>query len=332
MGTTTFERVAFRTRAAQAGQSQYGIWHASMSPLLLREIDLNVSAGGDGVSPMMPAMAIGTVSCDRLACDTTSNAGRAGSAGLNGAAANRVGSISGTMGFVPADGAMGGGGTAGFNGAPGGAGVSRTANCAECTGELCGVTCAGMSYPSCGMGQMQRACGTSTRMLSAEPGRCGCGGVGGAGGLGGGGGHAAIGLFITSAARVTIENSVLRTGPGGRGAVGSAGGAGATGSSGAAGSAQTCNTACDPGWSPCNCTTNTPTSATPGRAGGTGGTGGAGGAGGAGAGGSSIVIVRRAGAIVQQTNTVLWPGDAGAGAMGPSGTAINGESLTEKMF
>ncbi|MFO0560277.1 MAG: hypothetical protein U0269_19835 [Polyangiales bacterium] len=332
-GTTTFERVAFRTRAApQPGRSQYGIWHASMSPLLLREIDLNVSSGGEGVSPVMPSMAIGTVSCDRLACDGTPSAGRAGSPGMNGGAASRVGAVSPTMGFVPADGATGGVGTAGFNGAPGSAGASRSVTCAECVGELCNTTCAGVPQPACTAGQMTRACIMTMRTLTASQGLCGCGGVAGVGGLGGGGGHAAIGLFIASTATVTIENSVLRTGPGGRGAVGSAGGAGATGSRGAPGNAQTCNTACSSGWSACNCTTNTPASATPGNEGGTGGTGGAGGAGGAGAGGSSIVIVRRAETIVQQRNTVLVPGAAGAGATGPSGTAVSGASLTEQTF
>jgi hypothetical protein len=67
-------------------------------------------------------------------------------------------------------------------------------------------------------------------------------------------------------------------------------------------------------------------------AGGMGGVGGQGGAGGAGAGGSSIVIVRRGEALVQQTNTMLIPGAAGVGAMGPSGPAANGVSATEQMF
>jgi hypothetical protein len=329
----TIERVAVRTRGNPApGAGQYAIWIQSARAVTLRSVDVLASRGGNGVPAAMSASGAGSVACNRTVCDTTPSAGMPGGAVANGTPATNPGRLSATMGFVASNGTAGAAGAPGFSGRPGTAGTSHNANCAQCVGEVCGVMCGAMSYPSCGP-SMQRQCIMQMRTLTASAGQCGCGGNGGAGGAGGEGGRAAIALFVGGAATVLVEGSVLRTGPGGDGVAGAVGGSGATGQAPTSGITQTCDTQCTAGWSTCNCTTSgMVASATPGAAATMGGMGGTGGTGGSGAGGSSIVVARVAAATVRLVDTTVIAGPAGAGGSNATGVAAMGESAADRVI
>jgi hypothetical protein len=329
----TIERVAVRTRAnPAAGVSQYAIWIASTRVVTLRSVDVLASRGGDGAPTPISTAGSGTTSCNRTTCDTSASAGTPGASGVVGARATTAGRFVASMGFVASPGTPGALGAAGFSGRPGTAGASVSATCALCTGEVCGVTCGGTSYPSCGA-MMQRRCVTAARSLTATAGSCGCGGLGGGGGAGGEGGRAAIALFVSSNATVLVENSVLRTGPGGNGSPGAVGGVGASGGGPSTGTAQSCDTQCTAGWTTCNCTTSgTIASATAGGAGTMGGMGGTGGTGGSGAGGSSVVVARVAGATVRLSGSTVTPGPGGMGGSNALGAAMMGESAAERVI
>lgn len=222
------------------------------------------------------------------------------------------------------------GSNAGGNGAPGGNGQSgaAAAGAAVADGSVVGGhwvgAAGGFGVPgSNGGGGGGGGAGGGAYWQSTTTGKDrlgGVGGGGGAGGSGGGGGGAgtagggAFGIFITGAAPVVSDNTIVR-GNGGNGGAGGTGAAGAVGGDGGAG-----------GLGSLFCTGNA------GR-GGNGGTGGAGSGGGGGAGGASFgIYTSGAGtpSYCSGANNTISGGAPGIGGQGgpspgtPGGAGVSG--------
>ena len=226
------------------------------------------------------------------------------------------------------------GSNAGGNGGPGGNGLSgaAAAGAAVADGSVVGGHWVGAAggfgvSGSNGGGGGGGGAGGGAYWQSTTAGKDrlgGVGGGGGAGGSGGGGGGAgsagggAFGIFITGAAPVVSDNTIIR-GNGGNGGAGGTGAAGAAGGDGGAG-----------GLGSLFCTGNA------GR-GGNGGTGGAGSGGGGGAGGASFGIYTSGAGTPNYcsgaNNTISGgaPGIGGQGGPSPrnaGGAGVSGASST----
>lgn len=183
--------------------------------------------------------------------------------------------------------------------------------------DTCYDTCYNTCYDTC------YSCTYAAGTTGTLTGTCGLGGGGGGGGRAGGGGGASVALSVATGVTVSVFQSELVSGNGGKGAPAGLGGAGAQGTVGLSSSA-TCDTGSCGAAPACGDVTTTVVA----PAGGKGGTGGQGANGTPGAGGPSYAVVRVGTAVVNlSADTSLTFGSAGVGAPGaPDGAA--GELLT----
>lgn len=285
---------------AASGESLYGVFvTGSLTELSLEEVDVSVSAAGNGAKGADGTKGVDGVAAGGCGC----SGGQSGATTPNSPHAT-VGLFD-SSGYHPIDGLSGADGNRGQNGLPGGAGSVNT-SCYSCAMSMC----------------------SSSYTARSGAGYCGCGGGPGTGGGGGRSGGSSIALYVWGS-KVTLTRSTLKSGSGGVGGKGGNGGLLGKGSSGVAGTDASCATGCTHGVYPDShdyCDLSGVVAIFGGYAGGNGGDGTPGGNGGDGAGGFSYSIYRDSGARVPPGLGVeLIHGSAGT-SLGNGASGLAGET------
>ncbi|WP_437290959.1 hypothetical protein [Sorangium sp. So ce406] len=246
--------------------------------------DGRIDAGGDGTSGH-PALAENPEGKGFGGAGAASDRCRPGEGGAKGDDGGRAAGAAG-VGYLDVDGwigARGGDGKKGGIGQGGGGGGGSKSR-----------------------GPMT-ACRTGLPQGGAAGGSGGGGGCGGLGGKGGGYGGASIGIVALQGSVLTVEDSEIVAGNGGRGGIGGTGQLGGVGRSGAAGGEGYAGTDM---WHACM--------------GGHGGDGGRGGDAGGGLGGHSFGIASVAATVTLASDAIVTPGRGGEGGL--AGNAASGDA------
>jgi hypothetical protein len=313
-GSVTLDTLSIaNNNVATAGQTLFGVSVVASDTADLRNVIIDVAAGGAGVP--------GGVGSSAGSTPTSCSAGTGG-----------VGSTGGAGSAAPA-GTWGAGGYVlgvASPGLPGGDGLNGTA--APASGQPNGPTC--VSDDRCPTTRIDPSCTAIPANSCGTAGTNGCGAYGSSGGYGGSGGGATVGIFAWGAT-VTLDGppGKVTVGAGGNGGNGGPAGTPGTGSASAGGAPgpQACQSCVVQGSGMaayCELRQCGSGGAAGGK-GGTGGNGGPGGRGGGGSGGDSLCYVAGGGGSV----TTTWPstyctfstgglgGNQGGASQGATGNA-----------